>query len=318
MDLVNLATFDNQLPFLTYKGRLCTPAKAFGAVLGYDKDGNGLVDSISSNWASEFKPGHHFTILKGKTLRDFKSLTGVDGLNPSSAPKLMVLLESGINRVLLLTKKPIGVAVRDFLDTKVMPQLTKTGMYLPERSAKCASLTKPPSRAALNASLHHLMRLPAAMRRLGCYSPEAGECIGQRLWATLLQLPEEPIPGVKLPKPPQQLLLAEAPKARPPPPPPTCPIQRSLFAPSVLEESYTVPQVLHSAHIVYEESDLSPIGLRAANRYRELYKEPLVHSNTPVMFKGVSVYPNTYPNSRTEVVVKSALEYFAEKDNKRS
>ena len=214
MDLVKLKTFEDKLPFLTYKGVLCTPAKTFGAVLEYGDDGGKLTKMISQEWSEEFKPGHHFEMLKGKNLKDFKALSGLGTESvPSSAHHLMLLLEPGINRVLLLTKKPIGIKVRDFLDTEVMPQLAKTGEYTPKKAIKATG--KGPSLSTLSTALRELRLASVEMRRNGWSNAETRPIFKERMMAVVLQFPATKLSQVPDTPVPQQMELPPAPPAAP-------------------------------------------------------------------------------------------------------
>jgi len=124
--------FDGKPLVWTYQGEPHVPLRALGAALGYSEGGEGLVNTWSNSWKGEFKEGHHFKILKGKSLKEFKELTSLTNFAVVSpnAPKLMLMTLVGVNRVLLLTGKPIGLKLRDWLDTEVLPQIQKTGQYV--------------------------------------------------------------------------------------------------------------------------------------------------------------------------------------------
>jgi prophage antirepressor-like protein len=116
----------------TYQGSPHIPLKALGAALGYAEAGEGLVITWANSWKAEFKEGHHYKILKGKSLKEFKMLAALTnpGLVSPNAPMLVLLTLPGINRTLLLTNKPIGLKLRDWLDTEVLPEIQKFGKYV--------------------------------------------------------------------------------------------------------------------------------------------------------------------------------------------
>jgi len=115
----------------TYQGEPHIPLKALGVVLGYSEEGEGLVNTWGGSWKSEFKAGHHYKILKGESLKNFKKLAALtnSALVSPNAPNLVLLTLSGVNRVLLLTGKPVGLKLRDWLDSEVLPSIRKTGQY---------------------------------------------------------------------------------------------------------------------------------------------------------------------------------------------
>lgn len=118
------------LPFFTYQGQLATPLKALGRRLGYARNGERLVQHVTHEWAAEFEEGKHWVRLRGEQLADFKAASALatDSVARQS-PNLILLLEAGIHLVLLKTCRPIGVRLRDFLATEVMPQLLRSGQY---------------------------------------------------------------------------------------------------------------------------------------------------------------------------------------------
>lgn len=120
-----------------YKGRPHWIAKVVGTVLGYSDNGGRLVTKITGEWRTEFQPEKHFALIEGADLADFRAVaaladdpteSGGSSVAAKSA-RLMLLTEAGINRVLLLTRKPAGMRLRDWLDSDVLPELFATGSY---------------------------------------------------------------------------------------------------------------------------------------------------------------------------------------------
>lgn len=101
-------------------------AKDVGAALGYANSGSKLPKMIGQEWAGEFIDGVDYVILRGEKLREFKRLAQL-GTNhvPSRTKELMLLTESGVNLVCMLTKKPTGVQMRRWLAGDVLPALRR-------------------------------------------------------------------------------------------------------------------------------------------------------------------------------------------------
>jgi prophage antirepressor-like protein len=113
-----------------FDGKPCWITKDIGNVLGYAKKGKGLIELISREWSDEFIKGEHIDILSGQELSDFKKVLDVVASNATtSAPKLSILYEPGINLVCLNTQKPVGKRLRRLISTVVMPSIRKTGTY---------------------------------------------------------------------------------------------------------------------------------------------------------------------------------------------
>lgn len=135
IDLVNVfCADDSEVSFITYKEELCCSVMELGRALGYGDNGRCLTTMLRREWKEEFQPGKHFIHLTGKNLKDYKELIDeVESDSTSSdylkSNKVMLLLEAGIDKVLLKTEKPIGVKIREWLASEVMPSIRKTGKY---------------------------------------------------------------------------------------------------------------------------------------------------------------------------------------------
>lgn len=127
--------FEGQsLTTIAYKGQLCWSAAEVGRLLGYNDNGSGLVTSITREWLKEIIEERDYHFLRGKELADFKALFQLPGkFAGSRAPHVMLLFEKGLYGVCLKTNKPIGVRLRDYIKTSVLPQLARDGAYLPNR-----------------------------------------------------------------------------------------------------------------------------------------------------------------------------------------
>lgn len=120
---------------ILYRGRLCWIANEVGEAIGYGQDGKVLSDNIRKKWADEFEIGHHYAVISGNELVEFKKVLQVTGQRPvTCAPSLTLLFEPGLNLVFDKTTKPVGVRFRKFISEEVVPQLTRSGRYLPERT----------------------------------------------------------------------------------------------------------------------------------------------------------------------------------------
>ena len=119
----------NRLTILEIHGVLYFIVKEVGQFLGY-QDG-GLTDLIASEWREELKSGTHTLMLEGETLAMVKGMnwTGITRPVDPHTRSLLLLTEPGLWRVLILTGKPAGIALRDKLDSEILPSIRKTGSY---------------------------------------------------------------------------------------------------------------------------------------------------------------------------------------------
>lgn len=86
-----------------------------------------IADLIRGEWKKELREGDHYIVLKGADLRRFKAIAHATGTTPvpSKVSQLTVLTEAGIDRVLLLTKKPAGVRLRAYLADHWFPKVRR-------------------------------------------------------------------------------------------------------------------------------------------------------------------------------------------------
>jgi prophage antirepressor-like protein len=95
-----------------------------GEKLGYTE--NGFLKTCF-NWreAGELREGEHYQTWTGDALAPLKSANLVG----ARAGALTLLTERGLWRVLILTGKPAGIRLRDWLDSEVLPEIARTGGY---------------------------------------------------------------------------------------------------------------------------------------------------------------------------------------------
>lgn len=131
------------LSLVEYKGRPAWVAREVGAALGYAGEGARMVDKLRENWGDELTEG-----------TDFVKLTGVEAtgaLPPDSGgsriPSLILLFESGLHGVLLLSRQPKAKAMRRWLREEVLPQLARDGRYDPDRAVDAQGQLAPASAA---------------------------------------------------------------------------------------------------------------------------------------------------------------------------
>ena len=122
-------TFRNEsVSFLEFDGRRCLPAIVLGRMLGYEPP-SVLTRLIRVEWATDFpNNGVEYVMLTGDMLDLFKDgakQASATNLVHARASQLLVLFESGVNKVLLKTQRPDGFEVRDFLAKEVMPTLSR-------------------------------------------------------------------------------------------------------------------------------------------------------------------------------------------------
>jgi len=119
------------LALVTFKDRPAFIAREVGAVLGYAEGGGKLVNKITQDWTEELQEGEDFLTLDGADLAALSDPTDLVG---SKTRRLVVLFESGLHGVLLLSRQPKARAMRRWLREEVMPQLARSGTYSPDRT----------------------------------------------------------------------------------------------------------------------------------------------------------------------------------------
>ena len=102
------------------------PAHEIGARLGYGKNGRRLVTAITGDWADEFIENHDYVKITGRELVMLKALLGEspDAVSPF-ASQVVMLLEPGLDLVLVKTHKEIGRRLRRFLVDEILPRLRR-------------------------------------------------------------------------------------------------------------------------------------------------------------------------------------------------
>lgn len=126
---------------LVYLGRPVWIARDIGVALGYTQRGKRLASKITGDWADEFIDGVDYQILGSAELSglrekvvdiDERELKGTESVPLENQRGLLVLFEPGLYLALVKTRKPIGRRLRRFFAQEVMPQLARTGRYLPD------------------------------------------------------------------------------------------------------------------------------------------------------------------------------------------
>lgn len=133
-----VAAFDfhgAEIAAFVYKGRPVVVARHVGRVLGYFDDGARIVTSITVGWKDRLHRGKHYEVIEGQDLVDLKArLTsapevssgkGVSGWLDTRTPSILVLTETGLHKVVMLTDKPIGDELLDQLAENVLPKLRR-------------------------------------------------------------------------------------------------------------------------------------------------------------------------------------------------
>jgi prophage antirepressor-like protein len=109
------------------QGVLLWTARQIGAALGYDDEGRRLVSSVTGEWSSELVDGTDYQVLRGEELAALKA--AAPGLVDPRAPSLLLLTESGVHLVALLSRQPAAVRLRRWLASEVLPAIHRTGRY---------------------------------------------------------------------------------------------------------------------------------------------------------------------------------------------
>lgn len=129
---------------LVVDGRLqpTWPARQVSIALGY-ADAHRVPAMVTGDWSDELDEGRDFVVLTGEALAAAKR-AAPDLVDPR-APSLMLLTESGVNLVAILTRQPAGKRLRRWLAEEVLPTLRRTGAPV----ATPASSPAPSAEAAM-------------------------------------------------------------------------------------------------------------------------------------------------------------------------
>lgn len=95
--------------------------------LGYTS--GSLRSIIRGDWEKELGDGVDFRVLEGQDLESFRQIASDLKSVSNMTRRVMLLSESGIHAVTLLSRKPKGRKLRRFLADEVLPSLRKTGSY---------------------------------------------------------------------------------------------------------------------------------------------------------------------------------------------
>jgi prophage antirepressor-like protein len=127
----------SQIHTIHYHGDPVWIAKECGSILEYGREGKSLVELITGKWKEDFIEGEFYIKLTGNELAEFKMLLEADSLKLSARTSHLILLkEPGLWQILLNTRKPVGVRLRQFVAKEILPALRKAGSYtLPGLSA---------------------------------------------------------------------------------------------------------------------------------------------------------------------------------------
>jgi prophage antirepressor-like protein len=138
-------------------GRPLVLPQSISVALAY-ADRNSVMELITQKWSDEFVPNVHMVTLTGEALRPLKDADIIDKRSPS----LTLLTESGLWLVLMLTNKPAGKALRQWLSTEALP-MWNAGK----------ALLAPAAAPALSAEPHHHLQLLLDLHTCGEIAPAA-------------------------------------------------------------------------------------------------------------------------------------------------
>lgn len=118
---------DHDVVVVEHDGRLLWSARQVGEALAYAEDGRALLPRITGDWSDELDDGTDYIIFRGPELAALKA--SAPELVDARAPSLLMLTESGVNLVALLSRQPKAKQLRRWLATEVIPALRRTGSY---------------------------------------------------------------------------------------------------------------------------------------------------------------------------------------------
>lgn len=212
------AVFDgHRLTTLTIEGTPYWLAREVGEVLGYGDKGRALIEQISDEWASELMPERHYRKIVNGELAALKAIISdmpgvVRHVIDGRARSVTLLSREGLNRVLILTGKPVGIRFRDWLDADVLPAIQETGGYSVAPEPPKVDATPPPPVIEPTPAT---MRRAAELRRIGNGLVRTGNRSGAHaVFAAAAELvADRTIPALhkEIPRDPEQLLLPAVP-----------------------------------------------------------------------------------------------------------
>lgn len=111
-----------------FRGRWLWRGAEVGEAVGYEQ-GRTLVDNVRGAWASDFREGHDFELLRGDDLKAFKATLqrSLESAAVDRTPAVLVLTASGVDLALVLAQTDKGRRLRRLLVDHVLPQLRATG-----------------------------------------------------------------------------------------------------------------------------------------------------------------------------------------------
>ncbi len=128
-DLIQHQSLFEGRPLVTARlnGRAVWAAREIGELLGYANRGKRFASQITGDWGDELIEGLDYQVLSGPRLTAFKDeYYQSTGLAPLGGNRgLLVLFEPGLHLALIKTKKPLGVTLRRFLASDVLPKLVR-------------------------------------------------------------------------------------------------------------------------------------------------------------------------------------------------
>lgn len=104
------------------EGRPFFVSSEIGEALGYPARS---FPARLAEWGESLRPDKDVVKLEGEELRALKDLAVV----AKNTPAALLLSESGLYRVLMLSKKPVALRMQEWLADEVLPTLRKTGAY---------------------------------------------------------------------------------------------------------------------------------------------------------------------------------------------
>ena len=127
----------HDLNAITYKDQPCWIAQEIGQVLEYSSNGSKLTNKITQDWASEMIEGVDYHKIEGQELAELRDAmsqfaspeSGDANLIGPKTRHLLLLTEQGIHLACIKSNKPVGVQLRRWLASEVLPSLRQTGTY---------------------------------------------------------------------------------------------------------------------------------------------------------------------------------------------
>jgi prophage antirepressor-like protein len=116
----------HEMAVIEINGRQAWSARQVGSALGYE-DARSVQTMIRAEWSTDLVDGTDYQVITGEELATVKD--AAPELVSARAPSLMLLTESGVFLVAMLSRQPASQRLRRWLANEVLPSIRRTGGF---------------------------------------------------------------------------------------------------------------------------------------------------------------------------------------------